>query len=133
VVRNNFLARTPENGILADYTEECRTVHNTVHDPASRRGRLIRVVHDNPGLVVRNNLLSGAAPRIESESAIDLRGNVTGAPPSLFADAAAGDLHLAGEDAEVIDGAEPLADVETDIDGERRGERADVGADEARR
>ena len=42
VVRNNFLCRAPENGILADYTRDCAILHNTVHDPRSRLGRLIR-------------------------------------------------------------------------------------------
>jgi hypothetical protein len=46
MVRNNFLCRVPENGILADYTRDCAILHNTVHDPRSRLGRLIRLVHD---------------------------------------------------------------------------------------
>ena len=59
VVRNNFVTRAPENGILADYTKDCVIAHNTVHDPHSRQRRLIRLAHDNAGLVVANNLLSG--------------------------------------------------------------------------
>ena len=57
VVRNNFVTRVPENGILADSTRDCAILHNTVHDPGSRHGRLIRLVHDNDGLRVENNLL----------------------------------------------------------------------------
>jgi hypothetical protein len=68
----------PENGILADYTRDCAILHNTVHDPRSRLGRLIRLVHDNDGLRVINNLLSGPPPRIESESKIEMRGNRSG-------------------------------------------------------
>ena len=77
-VRNNFVVRCPENGILADYTRDCKIVHNTIHDPAARLKRLIRLVHDNDGLVVANNLLSGPPMRVETTSPIDARGNVTG-------------------------------------------------------
>src|SRR5262249_43666562 len=73
VVRNNFVTRAPENGILADYTRGCKILHNTVHDPANRLGRLIRLVHDNDDLLVANNLLSGPPIRNESPSKIDFR------------------------------------------------------------
>ena len=66
VVRNNFVCRASENGILADYTRDCAILHNTIHDPRSRLGRLIRLVHDNDGLRVVSNLLDGPPPRIES-------------------------------------------------------------------
>ena len=70
VVRNNFVTRAPENGILADFTRDCAILHNTVHDPDSRLGRLIRLVHDNDGLRVENNLLSGPGPLIETVSQV---------------------------------------------------------------
>ena len=40
VVRNNFLTRVSENGILADYTRDCKILNNTIHDPQSRLKRL---------------------------------------------------------------------------------------------
>ena len=78
VVRNNFVTRCPENGILADYTRDCRILHNTVHDPAARLQRLIRLVHDNDGLVVANNLLSGPPMRVETQSSMQIEDNPTG-------------------------------------------------------
>jgi hypothetical protein len=33
LVRNNFVVRCSQNGILADYTENCRILHNSIHDP----------------------------------------------------------------------------------------------------
>ena len=84
IVRNNFLCRVPENGILADYTRDCAILHNTVHDPRSRLGRLIRLVHDNDGLRVVNNLLSGPPPRNESGSEITMRGNLSGDLTAAF-------------------------------------------------
>jgi len=129
IVRNNFVVRAPENGILADSTEDCRIVHNTVHDPESRLGRLVRLVHDNTGLLVANNLLSGPPVRNESSLAGGIRSNLAGKFTEWFADAAAGDLHLrAGAGA--IDQGEPLDGVPEDIDGERRVGKPDLGADE---
>lgn len=130
IVRNNFVVRCPENGILADYTRDCRIVHNTIHDPASRLRRLIRLVHDNEGLVVANNLLSGPEMRIETASKLHLRGNVTRPLAEAFVDAARGNLHLARFVPGVCDAAEPLADVLEDFDRQPRGRRPDVGADE---
>ena len=94
VVRNNFITRAPENGIVADYTRDCQIVHNTIHDPTNRLGRLIRLVHDNDGLLVANNLLSGPPLRNESTSRIALRQNVTHAMTDQFVEAATGNLHL---------------------------------------
>ncbi|TVQ00340.1 MAG: hypothetical protein EA381_07660, partial [Planctomycetaceae bacterium] len=68
IVRNNFVVRCPENSILADHTRDCIILHNSVHDPESRLGRLLRVVHANDGLIVANNLFSGPRIAIESES-----------------------------------------------------------------
>ncbi|MFO0889489.1 MAG: right-handed parallel beta-helix repeat-containing protein [Isosphaeraceae bacterium] len=105
VARNNFLCRVPENGILADYTRDCAILHNTVHDPRSRLGRLIRLVHDNDGLRVVNNLLSGAPPRIESSSEIELRGNLAGDLTAAFVAPEEGNLRLTAAAKEAIDHA----------------------------
>ena len=129
-VRNNFIARAPENGILADYTEDCRILHNTVSDPESRLGRLIRIVHAADGLIVANNLLDGPPPRKESASAVDLRGNLAGEHGAWFVDAARGDLHLAPGVERARVGVPALPGVTGDIDGDARGARPAAGADE---
>lgn len=130
VVRNNFVTRCPEQGILADYTRDCRIVHNTVHDPDSRLRRLVRLVHGNDGLVVGNNLLSGPAMSVETTSQVRMIGNVTRNATDAFVDAAAGDLHLKGPVEGVVDAADPSAAEAADIDGRPREGKADVGADE---
>jgi hypothetical protein len=130
IVRNNFVVRCPEQGILADYTRDCKILHNTIYDPAPRLKRLIRLVHDNDGLVVAGNLLSGPPMRIETSSPMEIRGNVTGDFSTAFADAEAGDLHLRHDVPNVVDAARPLDEVALDIDGQPRGPRPDVGADE---
>ncbi len=132
IVRNNFITRCPEQGILADYTRDCRILHNTIHDPASRLQRLTRLVHDNEGLVVANNLLSGPAMRIETESRFENTGNVTRDMTNELVDPRGGNLHLKRPVPQVVDAARPAAGVATDIDNQQRDDRPDVGADEHR-
>ena len=129
-VRNNFLTGCPENGILADYTQDCRIVHNTIHNPTSRLKRLIRLVHDNDGLLVAANLLSGPPMRINTKSRIQIRDNVTRDLSGSLVDPRRGDLHLKTRVPGVVDAANPLPDVKTDIDRQRRDASPDIGADE---
>lgn len=130
IVRNNFVTRAPENGILADYTRDCRIVHNTIYDPDSRLGRLIRLVHDNDGLLVANNLISGPPIRNESGSSIRFQSNVVGDWTASLVDPGAGNLHLTSRATEAIDRATPLREVTEDINRKPRGARPDVGAHE---
>jgi len=130
VVRNNFVTRCPENGILADYTRDCRILHNTIHDPGSRLRRLIRLVHDNDGLVVANNLLNGPEMRVETSSPVRIAGNQSRDAGGWFVQADRGDLHLKTDAQSVIPRVTRSDDVVEDIDGERRAERTAVGADD---
>jgi hypothetical protein len=130
IVRNNFVTRCPETGILADYTEDCQIVHNTIHDPRSRLRRLIRLVHGNDGLLVAYNLLSGPEMRVETTSQVRLLGNVVGDFSDDFVEAAAGNLHLRRSTVGVVDGAQALPAVAGDIDQQPRDARPDIGADE---
>lgn len=130
IVRNNFLTNTPENGILADYTHNCQIVNNTIHDPDSRLKRLIRIVHDNDGLLVSNNILSGPEMRIESNSDFEIKNNLTRNLTSLFVNPSKGNLHLSTPDQSIVDLAMPLPAVQDDIDQEPRPDNPDLGADE---
>ena len=76
VAQNNFISACPETGILACYTRDCRILGNTIHEPESRRQRLIWVQKSNAGLAVKNNLLIGPPIQISSDSEIQQRGNV---------------------------------------------------------
>lgn len=130
IARNNFITRAPEGGIVTVYTRDCQVLNNTIHEPDSRLGRLIRLVFDNNGLVVANNLLSGPDVRNESASQIVFVNNLATDLTAAFVDPARGDLHLAAEVADAVDKAKPLPDVPTDIDGQPRGAKPDIGADE---
>jgi len=131
LVRNNFVVRCHESNILADHTRDCRVLNNTVHDPDSRNGRLLRVVHANDGLVVANNVFSG--PRIVTEhyeGPIDIQNNLIRPVGDYFVDAAKGNLHLTAKAADAIDKATADGNVQDDIDGQARGAKPDLGADE---
>jgi hypothetical protein len=133
-VRNNFVTRAPETGILADYTRDCAIVHNTIHDPQSRMRRLIRLVHDNDGLQVMNNLLSGPAMSVETESTVAAAGNATGSFASAFVDPAGGNLHLKTGDLPALGRGVPrLERAPADIDRRQRSERTDPGAHQRHR
>jgi len=130
VARNNFIARAPEAGIVTTYTKDCKVLHNTIHDPESRLGRLIRTVFANDGLVVANNLLSGPKMSNESDSRIQFGNNHIGEMTDVLADPARGNLHLTGAAAGLLDRAAALPEVTEDIDGQPRGARRYIGADE---
>jgi len=133
IVRNNFIVRCPESGIVADYTRDCLIAHNTIHDPANKLGRLIRLVHDNEGLRVVNNLLSGPPIKNESPSKVLLLNNLVVPDYSFaFVDARSGNLRLTAKAVEAIDKAIPLPEVASDIDGKPRGPKPDIGAHEFR-
>jgi hypothetical protein len=76
VAKNNFISHCPETGILACYTRDCKVLSNTIHDPKSKRQRLIWVQKSNAGLQVKDNLLVGSPIQITSESKIVQSGNV---------------------------------------------------------
>ncbi|MFW6169138.1 MAG: GDSL-type esterase/lipase family protein [Planctomycetota bacterium] len=131
IVRNNFVVRCSESNILADHTRNCKILNNSVHDPESPTGRLLRVVHANDGLVVANNLFSG--PRIVAQNyqgRVELRNNLIRSVGHYFVNAADGNLHLTPDASGAIDQATVDPEVREDVDGQPRGERPDLGADE---
>ena len=81
--------------------------------------------------LVANNLLSGPPMRIETQSKVQMRGNVVQKDlAASFVDAAAGNLHLKAAVPGVSGAAELLPDVPEDFDRQRRGKQTDAGADQ---
>jgi hypothetical protein len=130
MARNNFITRAPEAGIVTVYTKDCKVLNNTIHDPKSRMGRLIRTVFTNNGLVIANNLLSGPRMSNESKSKITFLNNLIKDLTNSFSDPAHGNLHLTDAAIDAIDKGVTLPEVTEDIDGEPRGAAPDIGADE---
>jgi hypothetical protein len=133
IVRNNFVTRAPENGILADYTRDCKIVNNTIYDPMNRLDRLIRLVHDNDGLLVANNLLCGPPIRNESQSKITFSHNLEKDISRFLLAPLEGNLRLTTVAVEAIDMARVLPEVTQDIDRRARGTMPDIGAHEFNR
>jgi hypothetical protein len=130
VTRNNFITRAPEAGIVTTYTRDCQILHNTIHDPRSKLGRLIRTVFANDGLVVANNLLSGPRMSNESDSEIRFVDNLIQDVTDMLADPERGDLHLKDAARGLLDTAAALPEVSEDIDRQPRSSPPYIGADE---
>ncbi|MBN1126734.1 MAG: right-handed parallel beta-helix repeat-containing protein [Sedimentisphaerales bacterium] len=130
IVRNNFITRGPQAGIVAVYTKNCKLLNNTIYEPLSRLGRLIRVVFDNEGLYIANNLLCGPDIRIESQSRIRRVDNLAKDISSFLVRPGHGDLHLSTPAGEIIDHALSFGEVKDDIDSQPRSGKPDIGADE---
>lgn len=130
IVRNNFIVRTPESGIVTDYTKDCQIVNNTIYDPDNRMSRLIRIVHDNAALLVVNNLLSGSGMSVETEDSIVIENNPVGDFEEYFIDAKSGNLHLNQNAHVAVNKGKTLNAVKNDIDGDARDALTDTGADE---
>src|SRR5207253_8333 len=111
------------------YTRHCKIFHNTIYDPESPRGRLVRVFAENSGLAVMNNLLIGPGISNQSGEPLSLETNVVVRRLDLL-DPATGNLRLRESAKAAIDCAPPLADVVADIDSIPRGDRPDAGAHE---
>ena len=86
-------------------------------------------MHDNDGLVVANNLLSGPPMRIETDSKMEITDNYTKDMTSSFVNPENGNLHLKGETTE-LRVAKHLSEVPYDIDNKSRSNPTDFGADE---
>jgi len=136
ILRNNFVLRGTDFDNIAlelGYTKDLKVYNNTVYsdDP-----NYFRTVHlygpSTTNLDSRYNIIRGGIFRNGTDwSEV---GNLVGATvlPGWFVDPAACDLHLTELALAAIDGAQPLADVLVDIDGDARpcGAFPDVGADE---
>src|SRR5262249_39420656 len=105
---------------------------NTIHDPTNRLGRLIRLVHDNDGLRVANNLLSGPPLRNESTGHVNLEQNLAKDLSRVFAYPATGNLRLETGTPEVVRKAVRVTGGSEDVDGRPHHEPADLGASELR-
>ncbi len=140
IIRNNFVfASRPElfasqsgfdAGISLWSACGARVLHNTVVS-TSRPFASIEWRFPNTRFELTNNLVShNLMPR--QGAAATRAGNIENAPLSLFVNGRGGDLHLAPSASAAIDHGVPVPGdaCDRDIDGDRRDQRPDVGADE---
>ena len=142
IIRNNFVFAGRGELFASEYGFDCgicvwqacgaQVVHNSVVSTQAPFSS-IEWRFENTQAQIANNLVSHNL-RERDGGAAALAGNLAGAPLSLFADGAGGDLHLAPAAAVAIDrGAALAAGVcDDDIDGDARplGAARDIGADE---
>ncbi|MCP4661155.1 MAG: hypothetical protein GY856_37610 [bacterium] len=141
IIRNNFIAAADarlfasangfDTGIGLEQARGTQVVHNTVASLQTPFSSSIEWRFDHTLVEVSNNLVShNLLPRQDAQAT--LAGNIEDAPLAWWVDVASGDLHLTSAEVGAVDAGTPLAAglADTDIDGELRGARPDVGADE---
>ena len=135
IIRNNFIYR--ESALSGDVaiqvadSPNTAVVHNTILANGTASSPIEYRFATTTGVDIRNNLLDGPIMGRDGASG-SVESNYTRATPDMFANAAAGDLHLVASAGVVIDGVQPLPNAETDWDGQSRphGRASDYGADE---
>jgi len=138
VIRNNMVfsehAGSSEHdvGITVERAHDTQVENNTViFTSDAAYANAIEYRWDvTANLSVQNNLTNQRV-RARNGANATTSGNVTDAQASWFADAAAGDLHLAScDEVSVVGAGTVLSSVTTDFDGESRGDANDIGADD---
>lgn len=119
-----------DTGIGLEESCQSAVLHNTVASTVVPRSSSIEWRFENTSALVANNLVThGLLPRDGGRAT--LAGNVANASLSLFVDQSSGNLRLLPNAIVAIDKAATLdVPLPLDIDGDRRGVSADVGADE---
>ncbi len=130
VIKNNFVWANItqfDTAIGLESAWGASIYHNTVYGPTSGLGIDIRFSVSNP--IVKNNL---ALPGIDTRDGgyMSASGGNMAASPSMFVNAAAGNLHLIAGVAPINAGVSLNGLVPTDIDGDTRSTPPDIGADE---
>jgi hypothetical protein len=140
IIRNNFVAAgdpdlfaSPsgfDSGISLWGADDAQVYHNTVASTQAPTASSIEWRFISTAVTLANNLVTN---RIWDRGGTSyLSTNTEYAPLSLFADVAAGDLHLADPGSDPVAGGTTLAPglADTDFDGRLRDAAPDVGADE---
>jgi len=132
IIRNNFIIvganphTTGVKGIEIVWVDNVQVHHNSIYAP-DLQYRGIHFFQKIHRLHVANNLVRG---RIDGEGDASLNGNVTGMLEGCFVNPQEGDLHLTEHATEALAKGVFLPAVKEDIDGERRRDPPEVGADE---
>lgn len=137
VVRNNFIYRdaSVEDGDVAIAVFDSpgtKVLNNSIFIAGGSYPNAIEYrFPDATGVIIQNNLTNKIIAAREGATAT-VTGNYTSATIDMFANAAAGDLHLVAGATAVIDHGSALPDVTVDWDGQPRGAGGtpDIGADE---
>lgn len=141
-IRNNFVYLRPglmsatrrassDGSLIAWNSPGTQIDHNTVLLNTNEFYAVECRFATTTNCTIRNNLADVPMHLRDSATAV-LNSNVVNAVPGIFANPAAGDLHLLPSATNAIDKAPALTTVTNDFDGDARprGARSDIGADE---
>jgi hypothetical protein len=134
-IYNNFIYRTQplhaDSGISVWDSPGTHVFHNTIIQNGTYPTAIEYRFSTTTGVEVKNNLTDGLIIARDGAQGV-VSNNNTAATPSMFVNAAAGDLHLTSSATAAIDQGVYLPEVPTDLDGDRRpiGAAVDLGADE---
>ncbi len=141
IVRNNFIFANDadlfasssgfDSGVALWSSCETRVLHNTVVSTGANFSSIEWRFSTSVGIEITNNIVTHGLNE-RTDASATLAGNLESASMSLFVDGPGGDLHLVSGASEAIDNGIVISggDVEFDIDGESRGQKPDIGADE---
>lgn len=136
LIRNNVVVSTRpflDSGIGLEQAHGARVYHNTVvaAPEASNYYSSIDYRFANTLAEVRNNLTTTITQRDGGAGTVEA--NLQATPWAMFADPAAGDVHLVGDTGDAVDQGVAVGAAGVDIDGEPHtaGAAPDLGADEA--
>jgi hypothetical protein len=139
IIRNNFVAAADGDLFASEYgfdagialwgAEGAAVIHNTVASTMAPFSS-IEWRYIDTSVTIENNLTTG--PILDRGGSAVLTTNLSDEPASLFADVAAGDLHLAIAGSSPVDAGTslPAGTCDGDVDGQRRDANPDIGADE---
>jgi len=140
IIRNNFVAADDaglfasssgfDSGISLWGADDAEVYHNTVASTQAASASSIEWRYISTSVTLSNNLVTD---RIWDRGGTSyLATNTEYAPLALFADVAAGDLHLVDSNSSPVGGGTVLTpgSAEVDFDGQPRDAEPDIGADE---
>lgn len=135
IVRNNVVVRQKgachwqDVGILVGDSPGTKVLFNTVFLDGTYANAIECRFPASKGLLVAGNLTDGAI-RMRDGAEATIRSNATRVNADAFQGIAGGDWHLSSKAKKYLNAALKEKDCPVDIDGEARGRKADLGADE---
>jgi hypothetical protein len=131
IIRNNFIVADHQwfdTGIELDQARGAVVVHNSIVQPDTAFSS-IDYRFANTLVTIRNNVVRNITVRDGAQGTVD--SNLENADPSVFVDAAGGDLHLAAGANPAVDTGVVVPEAGLDIDAQTHDNGApDMGADE---
>lgn len=137
IIRNNMIYHAANQGNFADVgiaihnSPDTAIYNNTIFMEHGYPTSIEYRFTGTSNAYIANNLSNRSVRDLDGATGTE-SSNVTTAVSDWFVNAAAGDLHLSGTIAEVIDSGETISQLTDDFDGDTRpmGAGIDVGADE---